>query len=386
MAHTGGGKAGGGGGAAPHPLAAPPGHAKATGSFVSASSGPSCPVDHGSSDTGSGPAGGAGGAAGKAVAYDVYGQPVDPSNAMPTNPNQSPSSGQVKPLSTHRVTSSIPKGGTEGTWAYPSPQMFFNALRRKGKGTDVREDDVPTIVAVHNNMNERAWRELERWEALHAETAGSARLLRFRGRPDELSPKARLKALLGWGTPFDRHDWVVVRGDGSEVRYIIDYYYDDRLSEQDAVPALHSSNAVRSISMDVRPAVDSASAALDRLRRLPERCVEAWHNWGERQSPSAVGEQDGVEKAPVGDAPEEFTPLQKVQVKCAARHEDVAACSDEESCAAASLALDVCVAGVVCPDRATAFISALEKGADAEQAYEAVGDCIAQFRDNEGNA
>lgn len=68
--------------------------------------------------------------------------------------------------------------------------MFFNALRRKGKGEDVSEDDVETIVAVHNNMNERSWADLLEWEALHQDTCCSPRLSRFIGKPNDLSPKA----------------------------------------------------------------------------------------------------------------------------------------------------------------------------------------------------
>ena len=45
---------------------------------------------------------------------------------MPLQPNQQPWPGQSKVMSTQRLQSSIPKGGTEGTWVYPSPQMFYN--------------------------------------------------------------------------------------------------------------------------------------------------------------------------------------------------------------------------------------------------------------------
>lgn len=43
---------------------------------------------------------------------------------MPASANQQPAPGQSVPLSTERVKSSIPKGGTDAdTWLYPSPQM-----------------------------------------------------------------------------------------------------------------------------------------------------------------------------------------------------------------------------------------------------------------------
>lgn len=54
---------------------------------------------------------------------------LDPKNNMPLEPNQQPCPGQRVPLSTERLQSNIPKGGTDTTWLYPSPQMFFNGAR-----------------------------------------------------------------------------------------------------------------------------------------------------------------------------------------------------------------------------------------------------------------
>lgn len=54
---------------------------------------------------------------------------LDPKNNMPLEPNQQPCPGQTKLLSTDRVPSNIPKGGTDATWVYPSPQMFYNGER-----------------------------------------------------------------------------------------------------------------------------------------------------------------------------------------------------------------------------------------------------------------
>jgi len=55
-------------------------------------------------------------------------------NQMPA-PNQQPHPDQSKPLPTHRVRSSIPRGASpepeKEKWEYPSEQMFYNALRRK---------------------------------------------------------------------------------------------------------------------------------------------------------------------------------------------------------------------------------------------------------------
>lgn len=44
--------------------------------------------------------------------------------------------------------------------------------------------------------------------------------------PHPRSPLARLRMLLGGPEPFDRHDWTVDRC-GQEVRYVIDFYYDE---------------------------------------------------------------------------------------------------------------------------------------------------------------
>jgi hypothetical protein len=75
--------------------------------------------------------------------------------------------------------------------------MFLNALSRKKKADDVTEADAESMVAIHNNMNERTWAEVLRWESLHAAKCPDPKLLRFKGRPDELSPLARLRTLTG---------------------------------------------------------------------------------------------------------------------------------------------------------------------------------------------
>jgi hypothetical protein len=42
-------------------------------------------------------------------------------------------------------------------------------LKRKGKGNDVAESEVTTLVAIHNNMNEVTWQMLLQWEQWHIE-------------------------------------------------------------------------------------------------------------------------------------------------------------------------------------------------------------------------
>lgn len=58
---------------------------------------------------------------------------LDPTNNMPIEPNQQPCPGQKRPLSIRREKSTIPKGGTDTEWLYPSPQMFFNGAEKFGE-------------------------------------------------------------------------------------------------------------------------------------------------------------------------------------------------------------------------------------------------------------
>eukprot|EP00743_Colponemidia_sp_Colp-15_P004296 GILK01004634.1.p1 GENE.GILK01004634.1~~GILK01004634.1.p1 ORF type:complete len:262 (+),score=30.70 GILK01004634.1:63-848(+) len=209
-----------------------------------------CPVDHSSYK--------------HPVAYNVYGQVIDPTNQMPP-PQQDPWPGQKVPLPKERVQSNIRKGGTESTWLYPSEQMFFNALKRKGKGDDVSEEDVKVIVAIHNGMNEKTWSNVMDWEKMHASHCADPTLLKFRGRPDELSPKARFMSWFGHPTPFDRHDWVIDRC-GTQVRYIIDFYYKPVADDSQAVSLKNGFLHTQNITVDVRPALDSFGAVFDRVK------------------------------------------------------------------------------------------------------------------------
>ena len=51
-----------------------------------------------------------------------------------------------------------------------------------------------------------------------------------------MSPKARLNSLMGYTAPFDRHDWTVVRCDGTEVEYVIDFYTGAAAAEASSSP------------------------------------------------------------------------------------------------------------------------------------------------------
>jgi len=179
---------------------------------------------------------------------------LDPRNHLPVlTQDRAPS--QSTDLPTERTESSIPRDDAAGNWDYPSPQQFYNALVRKGLPTP--EDEVETMVQIHNFLNERAWDEVQKWEA-RVNKDERLQLVRFKGRPGELSPKARFFLFAGWllpnrfndEPPFDRHDWIVRRGStGEEIRYVIDYY---------GAPPLPDGSPV--FSLDVRPALDNFSS------------------------------------------------------------------------------------------------------------------------------
>lgn len=171
--------------------------------------------------------------------------------------NQKPHPKQKNALDTDRITASIPRATQDNSdvnWVYPSPQMFYNAMDKKGY--EPKEEDMNVVVSIHNDVNERTWRQLLGWEMVRASSQDikQPKLVKFSGRPDDLTPRARLRTLFGYPKPFDRHDWIVERN-GQQVRYVIDYYaYQEK--QGDAPVTL----------VDCRPALDSLDAVLDRTK------------------------------------------------------------------------------------------------------------------------
>ncbi|KAH9978327.1 cytochrome c and c1 heme-lyase [Russula compacta] len=218
----------------------------------SSSSAASCPVDHASFSKSSSTL---------PAQCPVQPETLDPRNHLPVlTQDRAPS--QTIDLPTERTASSIPRD-VAGNWDYPSPQQFYNALVRKGWETP--ESEIETMVQIHNFLNEKAWEEVQKWEAQINKCAEeNLQLVRFKGRPGELSPKARFWLFAGWllpdrfntEPPFDRHDWIVRRpSTGEEVRYVIDYY---------GAPPLPDGSPV--FSLDVRPALDSFGSISMRVR------------------------------------------------------------------------------------------------------------------------
>lgn len=216
---------------------------------------------------------------------------LNPLNYMFPDLSQKPAHNQTQALPTDRDPSSIPKGTGDGNWEYPSPQQMYNALLRKGY-TDTDITAVEGMVSVHNYLNEGAWMEIVGWENRfsrglykgwqickrgedHADEEldrhwdgkeGQPTLVRFQGRPKDMTPKATMLQVLGWiypskfgiEPPFDRHDWYVSRdinGAKQQVRYVIDFYSGD--PEPNGDPVFY---------LDVRPAMTPQGAAERAIR------------------------------------------------------------------------------------------------------------------------
>ena len=217
--------------------------------------------------------------------------------------------GSQSHLSDERVISSIPRarpisddlsspngGETSGSlradaenpkdhWVYPSPSQFYSALQRKNHSP--RSEDMDIVVPIHNAVNERAWSQIQSWEAqFHPEvfhdssngSRGGLKLVSFEGKPKQQTWKAWLKTTFGGSSPpFDRHDWLIDRN-GQQVRYIIDFYTGKSpiFSEPPREAAASPGGFVAAASapnlafyLDVRPAPDS----LDNLRMRLSRTL-----------------------------------------------------------------------------------------------------------------
>ncbi|CAG9861918.1 unnamed protein product [Phyllotreta striolata] len=188
------------------------------------------------------------------------GDEINPLNMMGPA-NQTPSPDQPFPLSKERQVSTIPKAivkeGESPFWVYPSAQMFWNAMLKKGwrwRDEDIQQKDMNDIIKIHNANNEQAWQEVLKWEALHANECRDPRLKSFGGKAKDYSPRARIRQLMGYELPFDRHDWIVDRC-GKDVRYVIDYYDGGSVDDK-----------YRFALLDVRPAMDSFDNVWDRMK------------------------------------------------------------------------------------------------------------------------
>jgi Cytochrome c/c1 heme lyase len=101
------------------------------------------------------------------------------------------------------------------------------------------------------------------------------------------SPLARLKSWFGGPLPFDRHDWYLDRC-GKEVRYVIDFYFDEDRAGTPEVSVECSSRRAHSAASRMRNcaglgldrAVKSVRTALGRGRARGTGVSVGLQSWG----------------------------------------------------------------------------------------------------------
>ena len=171
-------------------------------------------------------------------------------------PDSNPHPNQRYKLSNDRIPSRIPKAtgnvpknatDNDNVWVFPSPQRFYNAMKKKG--WDPQERDMRHVVSIHNTINHTCWDHVLQYESYHFDKCPTPKLKSFKGRPADLSLKAKLLSYLGYIKPFDRHDWIIDRC-GQDIKYIIDFY------EGSGSYNNHSNNNIKkspTVYLDVRP-------------------------------------------------------------------------------------------------------------------------------------
>ena len=221
-------------------------------------------------------------------------------------------SDQPIPLATHRQVSSIPRVGAtndqadeatkcpasssttatiphhqygssdKSNWVYPSEQQLYNAMRKKGYD-NVPAQSIPIVLQIHNTVNEQTWQQIQDYYLPTTvrrqstmtingdnEDDQDLTLVRFQGRPRDLTPKAWFYTnVLGYPPPFDRHDWYVrtKQNPNNEQRFVIDYYMTDG-----------PQNVPRTI-IDARPALDDPYSAYLRVRQTLQDIFPGITKW-----------------------------------------------------------------------------------------------------------
>jgi len=155
-----------------------------------------CPVDHSARSAW---------LAGRQAAPEALGASHPLRSLRPPERTRAPRSADTLP--TDRETSSIPRllddpEQPATKWVYPSQRQFHAALERKGHKAH-RVEDMDSIVPIHNAVNERTWAQVLDWERralgpeAEARIEDSVKLVSFKGRPKELSPRAWFRSLVG---------------------------------------------------------------------------------------------------------------------------------------------------------------------------------------------
>ena len=273
-------------------------------------------------------------------------------------------------------------------------------MARKGKLGDTKEEDMESLVAVHNNMNEKTWAKVVEWEEVLCPDS-TPKLLKFMGRPADLSPKATIKHyLFGHPLPYDRHDWTILRSDGTTVRYVIDYYHDESRaneSPESALPHFKDHHATPSLLVDVRPALDSPVIAWNRAVTMPyaqhvakstdyeflpmaptnemksqlEESLQVWSKIKE-SARQQKEKEDILQSISEDEAVALAKSFSQILKDCQAATTKLQNSQSEEEHQQASLDLTICMAKIVCPLQHRTLVKAV--ASDDEHTVEAALD------------
>jgi len=153
----------------------------------------------------------------------------------------------------------------------------------------------------------------------------------------------------------------------------------------------------QSIDMDVRPALDSFEAFVDRLKFFPERAMAAWnrpkpvdseplnHTPPPEVSMALRGSAPSSPPAPVTELTPEQKMSEQLMSSCGKYIHDVDTATTEETRQSATMALMLCMGKHLCSRETASFRSVLSRDDPSDELmqerYETVVQCLGTHRD-----
>ena len=173
---------------------------------------------------------------------------------------------------------------------------------------------------------------------------------------------------------------------------MIDYYHDEDGVVQDKVPkSLTDVNSMKSIKVDVRPAVDSIDSIIDRLVWMPFKVYfgKTKYNPPEFFPNYQLKLKDNNKLKDTNT--EEINKLQNeiktIENKCNTYKNQLKTCSNDTECHGIQLLLQRCVGSVICPEIVTKFDELLkvnnlnnENDEKIELAFDNINSCVKDFQ------
>jgi hypothetical protein len=197
-----------------------------------------------------------------------------------------------------------------------------------------------------------------------------------------------------------------LRDDGTTVRYVIDYYYDESQAQEtsdSAQPKLHDRQATPSLLVDVRPALDGPSQLLARVQMpykiatsqttfapLPlkgtpamanqvQESINVWQSIQALRNKELLQEEQAMKISPT-QAKEIAESFAKVLKDCRVQQERVQNCDSDGDCTKASMDLTMCMGPILCPLQHKGLMKALNEQSDGDDkigaSLETLSECV----------